>query len=179
MNSLTKSVSVLIMMALSTLAFAELPQVSDARIVQPPPGSKVAAAYFNILNPGTEPLVITDASSDINAKVEVHLSAVVDDVATMKKQDSVVIEPGRSLAFKQGSYHIMFMGVSEPLTAGNEVNVTLVTNVGPISVSVPVISLEEASTHQGSHSMPGSGHKQNHEMTDGAMKKDHSTMEAN
>ncbi len=138
------------------IAHAELPQINDARLVQPPPGAKVAAAYFTIDNTSTETLVITGVSSNTDMHTEIHLSSVVDDVARMQKQDSVEIPAGASLAFKHGSYHIMLMGISEPIAAGSELLLTLQTSAGELPVVVPVITPDEASTMK----------KMNHEQMD-------------
>lgn len=153
-------------LGLTSVATAELPQVSDARVVQPPPGSNVAAAFFTINNSGSEPLEITGAASDIAKKVEVHLSFVENDVAKMEKQESVIVDAGESLEFKHGSFHVMFMGLNEELLAGNSLDLILTTSAGDISVSVPVISLDEAMSRQ--HAEHGMKH--NGEMD--TMKKD-------
>lgn len=145
MNVLKKaSFALLLSMGLSSIAVAELPRIKDAHVVQPPPGSKVAAAYFTINNSGSEPLQITGAVSDIAKKVEVHLSIVENDVAKMQKQESVVVGAGESLEFKHGSYHVMFMGLNEALVAGSSLDLVLTTSAGDIPVSVPVISLDDA-----------------------------------
>lgn len=156
-----------IAMAVSGSVHAELPQISDARVVQPPPGAKVAAAYFTVSNPGDKPLAITDATSDIAKNVEVHLSLVENDVAKMQKQQSVTIPPGDSLEFRHGSYHVMFMGLNQNLLAGESFDLVLNTSAGDISVSVPIISLEEAMTRQ---PMKHDTQNMNHEMKDGAHK---------
>ncbi|MFK8081790.1 MAG: copper chaperone PCu(A)C [Granulosicoccus sp.] len=135
-------------LSLFTSAQAELPQISDARVVQPPPGANVAAAYFTINNSGTEALEITSAQSDIAKKVEVHLSFIENDVAKMEKQESVIVGAGESVEFKHGSFHVMFMGLNEELLAGNSLDLVLNTSAGDISVSVPVISLDEAMSGQ-------------------------------
>lgn len=134
----------LLSVMLATPAMAELPQISDARVVQPPPGSKVAAAYFTINNSGNKALDITDAASDIAKKVEVHLSFVENDVAKMQKQEQVSIPAGESLEFKHGSYHVMFMGLNKELLAGESMQLTLTTSAGDLTVTVPIISLEDA-----------------------------------
>ena len=144
----TLSLCVIIMAAMISVAVAEIPQIADARVVQPPPGSNVAAAYFTIRNTASEPLQITGAKSDIAKKVEVHLSLVENDVAKMEKQNSVTVEAGDSLDFKHGSYHLMFMGLNEELTAGNSLNLTLNTSAGDIDISVPIISVDDAMSMQ-------------------------------
>lgn len=139
------SLAALLSVSLSGLALAELPQISDARVVQPPPGAKVAAAYFTITNTGSEPLEISNASSEIAQQVEVHLSFVENDVAKMKKQDLVVVPAGESLHFKHGSYHVMFMGLNETLVAGDSLELVLETSAGELPVTVPVITPDESS----------------------------------
>ena len=133
-------------------SYAELPQISKARIIQPPPGAKVAAAYFTVNNPGDEALVINSASSDSIPKVSIHLSKVVDDVAKMLEQESVTVEAGESLEFKHGSYHLMLMGLKAPLEPGTSVSFELNTNQGVLSVQIPIITPDEASKSM-NHSM--------------------------
>lgn len=145
MNTVNKILlSTLLNMGLLSVAFAELPQISDARVVQPPPGAKVAAAYFTITNNTTVALEITDAKSEIAKKTEVHLSLVENDVAKMMKQTSVLVGAGESLDFTHGSFHVMFMGLKEDLVAGNSFDLILNTSAGDISVAMPIISLDEA-----------------------------------
>ena len=153
---------------ISSPVLAELPQISDARVVQPPPGAKVAAAYFTISNPGDQPLAITNAASDIAQRVEVHLSFVEDDVAKMEKQESVTVPPGESLEFRHGSYHVMFMGLNQELVAGESLDLVLNTSAGDVAVRVPIISLDDAMSMQ--HKTENTNSDKNHEMKDGAHK---------
>ena len=136
-------VSALLLSVLGT-ACAELPQITESRIIQPPPGARVAAAYFTVTNTSDQPLVIQGASSDAVSHASLHLSSVVDDIAQMEEQDSVTINAGESLEFKQGSYHVMLMGLTEPLSAGNNLSIVLDTSEGPLNVSVPIITPDEA-----------------------------------
>lgn len=142
-KSLLLPVSVLLLSIINT-AYAELPQTSDERIIQPPPGAKVAAAYFTLTNTSDKPLVINGVSGSAASHASVHLSSVVDDVARMEEQDSVTIDAGESLEFKHGSYHVMLMGLTEPLTPGNNFELVLDTNQGPLNLSIPVITPDEA-----------------------------------
>jgi copper(I)-binding protein len=171
---LLRSLSICIAFSLSAAgsAIAELPQVSDARVVQPPPGAKVAAAYFTISNDSAEPLEILDARSNVAAQTEVHLSIVENDIAKMQKQESILIEPGESLEFKHGSYHVMFMGLKEELLAGNTLDVVLVTNAGDIDITIPIVPLDSSASMK--HDKGGDmDHKMGHDMhKDGAVDTD-------
>ena len=153
----------------TTLAHAQAPEISSARIVQPPPGAKVAAAYFTVENTSETPLVITGASSSAAKKVEIHLSEVINDVATMTRQESITIEAGSSLDFKHGSYHLMLMGLNAPLSPGTMLTFEIDTSAGVLPIMIPVITPDEASSMQ-SHSM-------NHDTMDhGSMEKEPATM---
>ena len=152
-KSLLLPASVLLL-SIANMAYAELPQTSNERIIQPPPGAKVAAAYFTLTNTSDKPLVISGVSSSAVSQAAVHLSSVVDDVARMEEQDSVTINAGESLEFTPGSYHVMLMGLTEPLSAGNNFELVLDTNQGPLSLSIPVITPDEgtkldAMNHEG------------------------------
>lgn len=142
-NKLVSSVAAAIFLCVGN-AIAELPQIKDARIIQPPPGAKVAAAYFTVNNSSDAALVILKVSSDSIKKVEIHLSSVVDDVARMAKQDNVTVPPGESLEFKHGSYHLMLMGMVKPLESGQTINFLLQTSEGPLPIKIPVLTPDEA-----------------------------------
>jgi copper(I)-binding protein len=153
------------LLLLPSIALAELPVISDARIVQPPPGTPVAGGFFTVTNPGDEDLVLTSVSSEDIAKVELHLSAVIDDVATMKEQDEIVIPAGTTLEFKHGSYHVMFMGLESNLDPGDEVSITIESSAGPIPIILPVVAPGEAhgEGHGEAHGQAhGEGHSEGH-----------------
>lgn len=136
----------------ASIANAQPPEISSARIIQPPPGAKVAAAYFTILNTSSEPLLITGVSSEAIPQVSIHLSAVVNDVAKMIPQESVSIAAGESLEFKHGSYHIMLMGLSAPLSPGSMIAFEIETSAGVLPIMIPIMTADEASSMT-SHSM--------------------------
>ncbi|MFK7855719.1 MAG: copper chaperone PCu(A)C [Granulosicoccus sp.] len=141
-----------ILLCFSTVSLAEMPQISDARIVQPPPGAKVAAAYFTINNPTSKDLTLTGVSAGDSIKMaELHKSSVVNDVARMEKQESISIPAGESLEFKHGSYHVMLMGLSSPLEPGTKLTLELETSAGALSVAIPIITPDEASKKHTQH----------------------------
>lgn len=122
----------------SASTLAELPVISNAHIPQPPPGAPVAGGYLTLTNTSNEPLVVTGVSSEDVARIELHLSAIVDDVATMSKVEEVTVPSGESLELKHGSYHLMLMGLQGTLQPGDTIEVTLATSAGPLDISLPV-----------------------------------------
>ena len=118
MNQLCKSIAVLFAGCYSAFAWAELPHISDLRINPTPPGAKVSAAYLNIHNPGCDELVLSAISSPVIKRIEIHKTDVIDDVATMRQQESVVLGANEQVAFKHGGLHIMLMELDGPMVPG-------------------------------------------------------------
>jgi len=116
----------------------EFPMVIDPVINATPPDSKVTAGYFTLINENNTEIVITKAYSPTIAKVEIHRSFVKDDVAKMERQDSVILAPGATIEFEHGGYHLMLMELTEPLTAGQTVDIILSTSVGDMLIEMPV-----------------------------------------
>ncbi|MFT7212575.1 MAG: copper(I)-binding protein [Granulosicoccus sp.] len=152
MNSIIKGSLAAVLLTSLSLANAKPPEFSAALIIQPPPGAKVAAAYFTVRNNSSEPFEITGASSEAIEKVSIHLSTIVDDVAKMIHQDSVMIEAGSSLEFKHGSYHLMLIGLKAPLIPGSMLAFEIETSAGIVPIMIPIITPDEASSMK-SHSM--------------------------
>lgn len=123
---------------LATAAQAELPVVEGAHTPAPPPGANVAAAYLSVHNQGEQTLSITGASSSVASHTELHLTRIVDEVASMEEQASIDIAPGDSLEFGHGGYHVMLLGLQQPLAAGDSYTLELLTSDGLITVTVPV-----------------------------------------
>jgi copper(I)-binding protein len=146
MNLIFKGCLAALLLTSLSLAHAGPPEFSSARIIQPPPGAMVAAAYFTVLNTSDQPLVITGASSEAVPNVSIHLSTIIDDVAKMIHQDSVTIEAGSSLEFKHGSYHLMLMGLKAPLTPGSMLAFEIDTSAGVVPIMIPIITPDEASS---------------------------------
>lgn len=127
----------------SSVAKAELPQVSNPRLIQPPPGANVAAAYFTLTNAGSDALSVSGVESNVAKMTELHLSKVENDVAKMIKQDEIVVQAGESLEFRHGSFHVMFMGLKSTLESGDTLDIVLKTSAGDLPVTIPVITLDE------------------------------------
>lgn len=128
-----------LLVACMTLARAELPLITDARVPATPPGATVAAGYLTLTNSADEPLILRGASSTSVPTVELHRTQISNDVASMKKQRDVTIPPGKTLAFDHGGYHLMLMGLEKPLSVGEVIDLTLDTSAGEVDLSMPVI----------------------------------------
>ncbi|MBL8572548.1 MAG: copper chaperone PCu(A)C [Hyphomicrobiaceae bacterium] len=93
---------------------------------QPPPGAKVSGGFMTITNTGKVADRLVSFTSPIAAKPEVHEMAVTNGVMTMRALDQgLEIPAGGTVVLKPGSFHLMFIDLTAPPTAGGKVPVTL------------------------------------------------------
>lgn len=102
-------------------------QIIHPHIPQPFASAKTAGGYMAIVNSGAESDRLIGIGSDISMKSMVHESRVdADGVGTMAHVDAIEIPPGATVSLEPGGYHIMFMGLTGPLTEGEMHKVTLI-----------------------------------------------------
>lgn len=85
-------------------------------------------AAFGVLNNGSgTDVTIVSASTDAAATVELHETSTDADggMAMSPVEGGFVVPAGGSLNLEPGSFHIMLMGVADPIEAGTDVEVTL------------------------------------------------------
>jgi periplasmic copper chaperone A len=114
-----------------TPASAQQIKVGNLQIEHPwsratPAGAKVGAGYLVIKNIGTTPDRLVGGSTAVAAKVEIYEMTMKDNVATMRPTSGgLPIEPGKTVTFAPGSYHLMFVDLKSPLKQGQKVTATL------------------------------------------------------
>jgi copper(I)-binding protein len=92
-----------------------------------PKGASVAAGYLKITNKGTEPDRLVGGSSPVAGRFELHEMATVDGVMKMRLlANGLEIKPGETVELRPGSFHIMLVGLKQPVETGNRVKGTLV-----------------------------------------------------
>jgi copper(I)-binding protein len=104
--------------------------ISNPKVVLGPPTIKVHAAYFDLTNSGTEPVMIKGARSDGYERVEIHRSKISGGVAMMEPAAAVEIMPGTTTAFKPGGLHLMMIGPKHPQSPGATLRVVLLLASG-------------------------------------------------
>ncbi len=150
--------SLFLALALALFAFSyshaeDTITVTDAWVREVPPASTISAAYMKIANNGDKDDKVTGASSTAAETTEIHLSSVDDKgVAKMEKVDGVAVAAGETVELKPGSYHIMLIGLKEPLKAGENVEIVLdFENAGEVTVSAPVKGMDKQPHEDHSH----------------------------
>ena len=100
---------------------------------------KTAAGYFTIVNKRNKTDELIMVKTDF-AKAMMHLSKIDENgIASMEHVNKVIIPGNSSVVFEQGSLHIMFTQLKEPLEEYMDQKVTLVfKNLGEIVVDFQV-----------------------------------------
>ncbi|MBT8397387.1 MAG: copper chaperone PCu(A)C [Gemmatimonadetes bacterium] len=99
-----------------------------------------SALYFTVRNEGRGGDRLTGGTTPVARALEVHESYLEDDLMKMRKVGSLELPPSSRIEFEPGGLHIMLLGLSRPLAAGEEFEVTLQFDVsGPTVVPVPVL----------------------------------------
>jgi copper(I)-binding protein len=150
-------------------AFADDVTVGAIKIESPwaratPKGAKVGGGYLKITNTGTTPDRLVGGASDVAPRFEIHEMNMDGGVMKMREMPKgVEIKPGETVEFKPGGYHLMFVGLTKPLTQGGQVKATLqFEKAGKVDVAFKIESIGAQS---------GGGHDMGHDM--GGMKHGH------
>ncbi|WP_409188562.1 copper chaperone PCu(A)C [Bradyrhizobium sp. RDM4] len=114
--------------------------ISQAWSRATPSGAKVAGGYVTIENKGTAPDKLLSVSAEIAGKADIHEMTTENGVMKMRPLDKgLVIEPGKTVKFAPGSYHLMLQELKAPLKQGDKVPVTLeFERAGKVAVSLDV-----------------------------------------
>lgn len=138
---LTLTIAALAASALAPLADAHEFKAGDLTIGHPyaietPATAKTAAGYFSVTNTGSTPDTLVAVEADF-PRVEVHTTEVdASGVARMVAAGPLEVGPGETVTLEPRGLHVMFMGLTAPWTAGDEVPATLVFEKAG---SVPVV----------------------------------------
>lgn len=100
-------------------------QLDNFWVREGPPATQVLAGYGRFHNAGSDPYILTGATSKTFNRVEIHRTTILADIVRMAPQHQILIAPGESLVFEPNSYHFMLIGPNHHLQAGDIVTLTL------------------------------------------------------
>lgn len=105
-----------------------------------PGGAKVAGGYLRITNTGTTADRLVGGTFARSGAVQVHEMSMANGMMTMRElPGGLEIPAGKSVELSPGGYHLMFMGLKEPLKEGETVSGTLTfEKAGSVDVSFAV-----------------------------------------
>ena len=105
-----------------------------------PGGATTAAGYARITNTGGQADRLLGGSFTRAERVEVHEMSMQDNVMRMRRlADGLEILPGETVELKPGSFHLMMIGLSEPVSQGERIRGTLIfERAGTVDVEFTV-----------------------------------------
>ena len=162
MKSMTSLVAAAALSLLTLPAFAgdATIKVLDPFARASSPSAKAGAAFMTVMNHGDSDDRLIAVRSDVAHRTELHTHKETDGgMKMLKAEEGFVIPAGGRHALARGGDHVMMLGLTESLTDGKTVSITLIfEKAGEITVDVPV-DLERKGGH-GDHSTHGdhSGH---------------------
>jgi len=91
-----------------------------------PKGATVGGGYFTITNTGNAADRLVGGAADISNRFEIHEMSMDKGVMKMREITSgIEIKPGQTIRFEPSGYHIMFVGLKQPLKEGDHIKATL------------------------------------------------------
>ena len=118
-----------------------------------PGGAKVAGGYLTIRNTGKEPDRLIGGSLPQAGRFEIHESRLEGDVARMRHlPNGLEIKPGQTVTLAPGGYHVMFMGLKQPIKQGDKIKGQLVfEKAGTLDVEYAVEGVGAKGGGHGGH----------------------------
>lgn len=146
--TITRKLVVLLgLTAITAAALAHEFKVGDLQIVHPVARPTVAqqstgAAYFGLNNLGKTDDRLVKVDTNVAKAAEIHTMEMRGDVMKMREVDGIDLKAGSRLTMGSGGgYHIMLVGLTQPLKAGDRFPMTLTfAKAGKVDVVVYVES---------------------------------------
>jgi len=114
-------------------------EISSQHVRATPPHVKNSAAFFTITNDTNKNIKLIAVKSDIAEKVQIHNNINEDGMMKMRQVESIIIEANGSTSLQPGGYHVMFLGLKNDLTEGDNVELALYFDNGDqIKINAPV-----------------------------------------
>jgi copper(I)-binding protein len=125
--------------------FAGETVLGEIRIIEPwaraTAGTATAgAAYMTLNNAGATADRLTEASSPVAARTEIHTHIIEGDIMRMRAVEGVDLPPGETVEFQPGGLHVMLIGLTAALQEGESFPLTLTfAAAGATTVEVKVL----------------------------------------
>ncbi len=114
-------------------------RVSDPWARATPGRAPNGAAYLTLVNPGVGADRLVAVSTPAAEKAEIHEVIMEKGVMQMRPAGPLTIDAGKTVVLKPGGYHLMLMGLKQPLKAGDTLPLTLTfEKAGVRQVAAPI-----------------------------------------
>ena len=101
--------------------------------------ARPAAAYFTLVNTGSQPARLVAVTTPVAGRADVHRTVQEGEVMRMEPAGEVEVPAGGRVELAPGGLHLMLIDLQVPLKKGDNFPLTLRFAEGePIDVSVPI-----------------------------------------
>lgn len=114
-------------------------QVADPYVRAVPAGQDQTAAYMTLRNTGKQDMALVKAESPAARAVELHTVISEGGMMKMRPVPKMDVKADGETKLQPGGFHIMLIGIKEPIKEGASVSLTLNFDDGSqLSVTAPV-----------------------------------------
>ena len=136
------------LLSVSTLWASNI-EINDAYVRATPPGLPNSAAFMSIINTSSHDRTIINVSSKIAKAVELHTHDMSNGIMRMYKVPKIILSKNAKTLYQPSGYHVMFIGLYNPLKIGEKVSFTFEFKNGKTqTVTAPVKSVMGGMNHQ-------------------------------
>lgn len=117
------------------------------------PGQPNGGGFMKFANQGTAADKLLSASAAaVAGSVELHTMRMEGDVMRMRQVDTIELPAGATVELKPGGLHLMFIGLKQPLKAGDKFPLMLrFEKAGEVIVTVNVEAPKPAAASEHKH----------------------------
>jgi len=129
----------LTMLLVTGSLYAATIEVIDPYARAVPPGHPNSAAFMVLKNTGAEDRALVDAKSNVSKVVELHTHRKEGGMMRMRRVGKIEIKAASDTVLKPGGLHVMFIGLKQPLNAGDVIKLELIFDDGSkTKLTIPV-----------------------------------------
>ncbi len=104
--------------------------LTDAIVQLPVVAGRPGVAYFTVSQGNGAPRKVAAVHVDGAGRAEMHESKMENGVSSMSPVKEVALEPGKTVEFKPGGFHVMLFDVADTLKAGGTTELTITLDNG-------------------------------------------------
>lgn len=132
-----------VMLAQHNHAMPAMPKAGDIAVEQPfarATPAKVGGVFLTLKNTGGAADKLLKAASPVADAVELHTHVKDGDAMRMRPVENIPVPAHGQTALEPGGYHIMLIGLKQPLKEGTQFPLTLTfEKAGSVTIQVPVM----------------------------------------
>lgn len=141
---------ILLISLLSAFLFGADVEVNDAYVRATPPNLPNSAAFMKLKNTSDKDIALVSASSNVSKVVELHTHDMKDGVMKMYQVPQIDVKANSETTLKPGGFHVMFIGLHQPLKVGKDVTFTLEFSDGSTqTITAPIKTVMGGMKHHG------------------------------